>query len=87
MIGGIDHQQAFAQVLHDVLGQVREVREVDVALAYQIFALAHAAGDEACRGGDDEQHGAQQPGGRIGGNVAVAAQLLPDRVGQDRDAR
>ena len=42
-VRGIDHQQALAQVLHDVLRQVGEIRQIDVLLAYQVFAFAHAA--------------------------------------------
>ena len=34
---------------------------------------------------DGEQHRAEQPRGRVGGDVALAAQLLPDGVHQDRD--
>ena len=71
LIGGVDHQQAFAQVLHDVLRQLREVREVDVFLANQILALAHAAGDEARGGSDDEQHRPEQAGGRVGVDIGV----------------
>ena len=53
-VGGVDHQQAFAQVLHDILRELGKIREVEIFLAYQIFALAHAARDEACRGRDGE---------------------------------
>ncbi len=41
----IDHQDALAQVLHDVLRELREVGEVDFLAAHQRFALAQAVGD------------------------------------------
>ena len=61
LIGGVDDQQAFAQMLHDVLGQLREIRQIDVFLANQLFALAHAAGGEARCSRDGEQHHAKKP--------------------------
>ena len=85
LVGGIDDQQAFAQMLHDVLRQLGEVGQIEVLLAHQVLAFAHAAGDEARGGRNGEQHDAQQAGGRIGHDVGVSAQLLPDRVGQHRD--
>ncbi len=44
LVGSIDHQQAFAQVLHDVLGQFGQVCQVEILLSNQGFAFAHAAG-------------------------------------------
>ena len=43
-IARIDHQDAFAQALHDVLRELREVGEVHFLLAHQRFALAQALG-------------------------------------------
>jgi hypothetical protein len=53
-VAGIDHQQALAQVLHDVLGQFGEIRQIDVLLADQVLAFAHAAGHETGGRGDRE---------------------------------
>ncbi len=46
LVGSVDYQKAFAQMLHDVLGQLRKIRKVDILLANQRFAFAHAPGRE-----------------------------------------
>ena len=47
--------------------------------------FAHAGREHAGGGGNGEQHHAQKPGGRIDSDVAVTAELLPDRVHENRD--
>ncbi len=42
---GIDDQDALAQVLHDVLRELREVGEIELLAAHQRIALAQPAGD------------------------------------------
>ena len=39
----VDHHDALAQVLHDVLGQLRQVGEVDLLAAHRGFGVAQAA--------------------------------------------
>src|SRR5579871_4896057 len=77
---GIDHQQTLAQVLHDVLRKLGEVRKIELLLAHEILALAHATRHDACRGRDREEHHAQETGRRISRDVKIAVELLPDRV-------
>ena len=62
LVGGVDDQQALAQMLHDVLRQVGEVREIQVFLADQILALAHARRQHARGRGDGEEHQSQESG-------------------------
>ena len=40
----IDHQDAFAQMLHDELIEFGQIGDVDFALPYPLFAFAQAAG-------------------------------------------
>ena len=83
LIGGVDHQQALAQVLHDVLGQLGEVRQIDVLLTNQVLALrACGRANEGRRGYDAEQYGPEKAGGCKGNDVGMTAQLLPNGVDQ-----
>ncbi len=65
LVGAVDDQEAFAQMLHDVLRQLGHIREIQVFLANQGLALAHAACREAGGGGDDEQQDSEQSGGGV----------------------
>ncbi len=69
LVGRIDDQQALAQVLHDVLGEVREIGEIEVFLADQILALAHARREHARGGRDGEEDQSQKAGGRVRGDI------------------
>ena len=55
----VDDQDALAQVLHDVLRELREVRQVDFLPAHQRFALAQAVRDGPHEQRDAEQHHAE----------------------------
>ena len=56
----VDDHEALAQPLDDVLRQLREVREVEVALAHQRLALAQAPGERRDRERGDQDHAAEQ---------------------------
>ncbi len=58
----VDHDDALAQPLDDVLRQLRQVGQVDVLLADQRLAFAHAVGQRRRGQRDDEDDRAQQPG-------------------------
>jgi hypothetical protein len=64
----VDHQEALAQVLHDVLRQLREIGEIHFLAAHQGFALAQAVGHWT--GGERHQeHGrAEYAGGDVVGS-------------------
>ena len=88
VVGGIDHQQALAQVLHDVLRQIGEVREVDVLLPDQ------APRSRACGSPGSwrtaamvNSTDAEQSGGGIDGDVGVAGELLPNGDATARRSR
>ena len=57
----IDHQDALAQMLHDVLRQLRHVRQVKFLAANQRLALPQPVGDRPGEEGDDEQHDPKSP--------------------------
>ena len=83
LIRRLDDQDAFAQMLHDVLRQIREIGEIDVFLAHQRFALTHARGEHACGSRDREQHQSQKARACVHRNVRVPTELLPNRVQQN----
>ncbi len=57
LVGRVHDQQAFPQMLHDVLRQLREVGEIEVLLTHESVALLHAGGNEArCRRNGEEHH-------------------------------
>ena len=84
-VGRIDDQEALAQVLHDVLGQIGEVGQIEVFLPNQIFAFAHAGCEDAGGGCNGEQHEPEKAGGRIDIDVHMARELLPNRMQQNGD--
>ena len=57
----VDDQDALAQVLHDELVQLGEVRDVDFALADALFALAQAARQRPDAERDDEHSAPTMP--------------------------
>ena len=63
----VDDQDALAQVLHDVLRELRQVREVDLLPAHQRFAFAQTVRERPHEQRDDEEDGAEHPGGRVVG--------------------
>ena len=54
----VDHHDAFAQVLHDVLRKLREVGEVDLLAPHRGFGVAQAAGDRPGQQRDQEHDAA-----------------------------
>ena len=60
---GIHHQNALAQVLHDVLRELRKIGKIHLLAAHQRLALAQAGGDRPCGKADGEEHDANDPGG------------------------
>ncbi len=54
LVSGIDNEDAFAQMLHDVLRQLGEIRKIDVLLADQGFAFAHSSRRIGCSAGGDK---------------------------------
>jgi len=58
----VDDHEALAQTLDDVLRELREVREVEVALAYQRLALAQAIRERRDGERGDQDDAAQQAG-------------------------
>ena len=53
---GVDHEDALAQVLHDVLRELGEVRKIDLLAAHQRLALAQAVRDRPGGERNGEQH-------------------------------
>ncbi len=66
----VDDHEALAQPFDDVLRQLRQVREVEVALAHQRLALAQPPGERCARECGDQDDAAEQSRlrqvGRIG---------------------
>ena len=56
----VDDDEALAQPLDDVLRELREVGEVEVALAHQRLALAQAPRERRDRERGDQDHAAEQ---------------------------
>ncbi len=83
----IHHQDAFAQVLDDVVGQLLKVGEVDFLAPHQGFALAQAVGDRPHRQADHEQHDAQHAHGGEIGRRRVADQIGRDLLRQQSQRR
>ena len=84
----VDHQQALAQVLQDVLRQLREVGEIDFMAAHQGFALAQAGGHRPGGECHEEQHGAEYSGGQVVGGRGCsrhAHEYLLHQYDQRRD--
>ena len=65
LVARIDHQEALAQVLDDILGEIGEVGQIEVFLPDQIFAFAHAGREHAGGTCNGEQHEPEKTGGRI----------------------
>ncbi len=92
-VGGVDHDDALAQVLHDVLGQFREVGDVDVALADHRLGVAQAAGHRGAGTGGEEQHRAvvaglgeaDRPGDALGRGNQLLHQQRQHRPGRDHE--
>ena len=61
----VDDDDALAQVLHDVLRQLREVGEVDLLAPHRGFGVAQAARDRPCQQRHQEHDAAEDAGRRI----------------------
>ncbi len=75
----VDDEDAFAQVLHDELVQLVEVREVDLALLGQRLAIP-----QSCCERDGEQRDGEQAGTGQSGDQEVRSRAV---VLQERDRR
>ena len=79
----VDDHDALAQVLHDVLRELREVGEVDLLAPHRGFGVAQAARDRPGEQRDQEHDAAEDAGARIvgglGGSGDVAADLLREQ--------
>jgi hypothetical protein len=65
---------------------VGKIRQVDVLSGEPSASLSRMpVGDETCGRRAGEQHGAEQAGGGVQGDVGAAAQLLPNRMAQHGD--
>ena len=80
----VDDHEALAQPFDDVLRQLRQVREVEVALAHQRLALAQPPGERcACESGDQDDAAEQsrlRQVGRIGNALEPQHQLLAEHA-------
>ena len=83
----VDHQDALAQMLHDVLRELREIREVDLLAAQRRLALADAVGERPGEHRDREQHHAQHARRGVFGDDAAARSGRPGTAHQHGERR
>jgi hypothetical protein len=65
LVVGVHDDDAFAQMLHDVLIQLGEILQVDATLARERFTLLYAASERTHRQGDREDDGREYSGRRV----------------------
>ena len=78
----VHHHEALAQPLHDVLRELREVGEVEVALAHERLALAQPPRERRDRERSDQDHAAEQPRLREVRGVGQPAEPQHDLLAQ-----
>jgi hypothetical protein len=83
----IDDDDALAQVLHDVLGQLGQVREVEVALADLRLGRAQPLREERAAAGDQEQHDAVVAGLREAERSSEAGGPDDELLAEQRERR
>ncbi len=89
-ISRVDYQQAFAQVLNDVLGKLRHVGKVDLPAPDQGFAFAQAVGDGPRQKGHAEEHQSDEACCRVvgrGRSIRESNEDLLHENGQRCDGR
>ena len=82
----VHHDDALAQVLHDVLRELREVGQVHVAPAHQRLAFQQPVGQRPHRQRGDEDDGAQDSREQVLVVAGSVPQLHEDLLHQDRRA-
>ena len=80
----VDDHDALAQVLHDVLRELREVGEIDLLASYRGFGVAQAARDRPGEQRHQEHDAAEDAGGGIVGDAGRAGDVAADLLREQR---